>query len=40
MLLRAEFLIDAQGINMIQGRGFHVDELVAAIGSLMEGADS
>ena len=38
MLLRAKFLVDARSVNVIQGRGFHVDELVAGIRSAIEEA--
>ena len=40
LLLRGHFLVDAVGVNVIQGRGFHVDELVDGIASAMEGASS
>jgi 2-oxoglutarate ferredoxin oxidoreductase subunit alpha len=35
MLLRAEYLVDAAGINKVQGKPFSVTELVAAIESHM-----
>ena len=38
MLLRGKFLVDAKPINVIQGRGFHVDELVAMIKDVLEEA--
>lgn len=38
MLLRAKFLVDARRVNVIQGRGFHVDELAAGIRSAIEEA--
>ena len=39
LLLRAQYLVNAQGINVIQGRGFHVDELVQGIQAIIEGAN-
>ncbi len=36
MLLRGRFLVDACGVNIIQGRGFHVEELVDGIRSAVE----
>jgi 2-oxoglutarate ferredoxin oxidoreductase subunit alpha len=38
MLLRAKFLVDARSVNVIQGRGFHVDELASGIRSAIEEA--
>lgn len=38
MLLRATHLVDAKSINVIQGRGFHVDELAAGIRLVVEEA--
>jgi hypothetical protein len=38
MLLRGKFLVDAKPINVIQGRGFYVDELVAMIKDVLEEA--
>jgi len=38
ILLRAKFLVDTRSVNVIQGRGFHVDELVAGIRSAIEEA--
>ncbi|MCH2140889.1 MAG: 2-oxoacid:acceptor oxidoreductase subunit alpha [Phycisphaerales bacterium] len=35
MLIRGMFLVDARGVNVIQGRGFHVDELVEGIQNAM-----
>ena len=39
-LLRSRYLVDAKGINVIQGRGFHVDELADGIQSIIDGCDS
>lgn len=39
-LLRSRYLVDAKGINVIQGRGFHVDELADGIQSIIDGRDS
>ena len=39
MLLRAEYLVDAVGINKVQGKPFSVTELVAAIESHMPGSE-
>jgi 2-oxoglutarate ferredoxin oxidoreductase subunit alpha len=38
MLLRGKFLVDAKPINVIQGRGFHVDELVGMIKDVLKEA--
>lgn len=35
LLIRAEFLIDAEGLNKVQGRPFHVSEIVQKIESLV-----
>ncbi|HZN95226.1 MAG TPA: 2-oxoglutarate ferredoxin oxidoreductase subunit alpha, partial [Myxococcales bacterium] len=37
MLLRAKFLVDARGINKIQGKPFKVSELVARIEEHIDG---
>jgi 2-oxoglutarate ferredoxin oxidoreductase subunit alpha len=34
-LLRARFLVDAQGLNKVQGKPFKVSEIVAAIDRLL-----
>jgi 2-oxoglutarate ferredoxin oxidoreductase subunit alpha len=31
LLIRDRYLVDAQGLNKVQGKPFHVDEIVAAI---------
>ncbi len=36
MLLRGIYLCDARGVNVIQGRGFHVDELAEGIQAAMK----
>lgn len=38
MLVRAKFLVDATGVNIIQGRGFHVHELTERIRAILEEA--
>ncbi len=35
-LVRAQFLVDAIGINQVQGRAFRVDELVSRVESLIK----
>jgi len=37
MLLRAKYLVDAKGINKVQGKPFKVSELVARIEELIDG---
>lgn len=37
MLIRANYLVDAVGINLVRGRAFLVDELVDRIGDIMDG---
>ena len=37
MLLRAKFLVDAIGINKVQGKPFTIRELVRRIGDVMDG---
>jgi 2-oxoglutarate ferredoxin oxidoreductase subunit alpha len=37
MLLRAQFLVDAHGINKIKGKPFTISELVARIAAVMDG---
>ena len=39
MLVRAKFLVDAKGVNIIQGRGFHVHELAEAIRVVLKEAE-
>jgi len=31
LLVRAKYLIDAQGLNKVKGKPFHVEEVVTAI---------
>jgi 2-oxoglutarate ferredoxin oxidoreductase subunit alpha len=33
-IIRAEYLVDAQGLNKVQGQPFHVDEIKAKIKSI------
>ena len=35
-LIRAKYLIDAQGLNKIQGKPFRVSEVLASIHSMLE----
>ena len=36
MLIRSRFLVDARGLNKVQGQGFQVDELVQAIDLILD----
>ena len=38
MLLRSEFLVDARGLNKVQGKPFLVEEVEQAIGLMMDGS--
>jgi 2-oxoglutarate ferredoxin oxidoreductase subunit alpha len=38
MLLRAHYLVDARTVSVVQGRGFHVEELVEGIRNAIEEA--